>query len=152
MGLGHAVLCVERTIGDDTFAGLLSDDFLRDYEPDKTLDLAQAFASSGKSQLSDIKVAGSDISKYWAIVPNGSVTSIADLVEKLDANNAPYNLASIGRYFMMPNIFFETLRDLSAGSGREIQLAVSIKIHAWLGSLETACLNMLRFDCRSLVG
>ena len=46
LGLGHAVLCSERAVGDDPFAVLLADDFLTDYEPGVTADLARAFASS----------------------------------------------------------------------------------------------------------
>ena len=52
LGLGHAVLCAERPVGGDPFAVLLADDFLTDHELGVTADLAQAFASSGKSQLS----------------------------------------------------------------------------------------------------
>ena len=63
LGLGHAVLCAERAVGGDPFAVLLADDFLTDCEPGVTADLAQAYASSGKSQLSVMEVDGPDISK-----------------------------------------------------------------------------------------
>jgi UTP--glucose-1-phosphate uridylyltransferase len=58
LGLGHSVLCVEPAVGEDPFAVLLADDFLTDYAPGVTADLAQAFASSGKSQLSVMEVDG----------------------------------------------------------------------------------------------
>ena len=90
LGLGHAVLCAERAVGGDPFAVLLADDFLTDYEPGVTADLAQAFASSGKSQLSVVEVDGPDISKYGVVVPNGASAGIAGLVEKPDASDAPY--------------------------------------------------------------
>ena len=105
LGLGHAVLCAERAVGGDPFAVLLADDFLTDYEPGVTADLAQAFASSGKSQLSVMEVDGPDISKYGVVVPNGAAAGIAGLVEKPDAMDAPSNLASIGRYVLTPDIF-----------------------------------------------
>ena len=57
-GLGHAVLCAERAVGGDPFAVLLADDFLTDYKPGVTTDLAQAFKTSGKSQLSAMEVDG----------------------------------------------------------------------------------------------
>ena len=79
--------------------------FLTDYEPGVTADLAQAFASSGKSQLSVMEVDGPDISKYGVVVPNGTGAGIAGLVEKPDADDAPLNLASIGRYVLTPDIF-----------------------------------------------
>ena len=149
LGLGHAVLCAERAVGGDPFAVLLADDFLTDYEPGVTSDLAQAFASSGKSQLSVMEIDGPDISKYGVVVPNGSGAGIAGLVEKPDANDAPSNLASIGRYVLTSDIF-DTLRGLKAGSGGEIQLADAINIHAQQGAVGTVRLNGLRFDCGSV--
>jgi UTP--glucose-1-phosphate uridylyltransferase len=151
LGLGHAVLCAERALGGDPFAVLLADDFLTDYARGVTADLAQAFESSGKLQLSVMEVNGPDISKYGVVVPNGNGAGIAGLVEKPDANEAPSNLASIGRYVLTPDIF-DTLRGLSAGSGGEIQLADAINIHAQQGSVETVRLNGRRFDCGSVHG
>jgi UTP--glucose-1-phosphate uridylyltransferase len=151
LGLGHAVLCAERAVGGDAFAVLLADDFLTDYGPGVTMDLAMAFANSGKSQLSVMEVDGPDISKYGVVVPNRAGAGIAGLVEKPDAHDAPSNLASIGRYVLKPDIF-ETLRGLSAGSGGEIQLADAINIHAQQGYVETVRLNGRRFDCGSVDG
>ena len=151
LGLGHAVLCAERAVGGDPFAVLLADDFLTDYEPGVTADLVQAFVSSGKSQLSVMEVAGPDISKYGVVVPNGSASGIAGLVEKPDVSDTPSNLASIGRYVLTPDIF-DTLRGLKAGSGGEIQLADAINIHAQKGLVETVRLNGRRFDCGSVAG
>ena len=151
LGLGHAVLCAERAVGGDPFAVLLADDFLTDYEPGVTADLVQAFARSGKSQLSVMEVDGPDISKYGVVIPNCSVSAIAGLVEKPEAHDAPSNLASIGRYVLTPDIF-ETLRGLKVGSGGEIQLADAVNIHAQQGSVETVRLNGRRFDCGSVDG
>ena len=151
LGLGHAVLCAERAVGGDPFAVLLADDFLTDYKPGVTTDLAQAFKTSGKSQLSVMEIDGPNISKYGVVVPNGAGAGIVGLVEKPDANDAPSNLASIGRYVLTPDIF-ETLRGLDAGSGGEIQLADAINIHAQHGSVETVRLNGRRFDCGSVEG
>ena len=151
LGLGHAVLCAERAVGGDPFAVLLADDFLTDHVPGVTADLTQAFANSGKSQLSVMEVDGPDISKYGVVVPNGSGAGIAGLVEKPDAHDAPSNMASIGRYVLTSDIF-DTLRGLKAGSGGEIQLADAINIHAKQGSVETVRLNGRRFDCGSVDG
>jgi UTP--glucose-1-phosphate uridylyltransferase len=151
LGLGHAVLCAERVVGGDPFAVLLADDFVTDYEPGVSADLAQAFASSGKSQLSEMEVDGPDISKYGVVVPNGSGAGIAGLVEKPDADDTPSNLASIGRYVLAPNIF-KTLRSLKAGLGGEIQLADAINIHSQQGSVDIVRLNGRRFDCGSVDG
>ena len=77
--LGHAVLCAERAVGGDPFAVLLADDFLTDYKPRVTADLAQAYVSSCKSQLSVMEVNAPDISKYAVVVPNGAGAGAAGL-------------------------------------------------------------------------
>jgi UTP--glucose-1-phosphate uridylyltransferase len=151
LGLGHAVLCAERAVGCEPFVVLLADDFLTDYQPGITADLTHAFIKTGKSQISIIEVEVPDISKYGVVVPNGSDAGIAGLVEKPNANEAPSNLASIGRYVLTPDIF-ELLRGVSAGSGREIQLADAINIQAQQGLVETVRLNGRRFDCGSVDG
>ena len=151
LGLGHAVLCAERAVGGDAFTVLLADDFLTDYEPGVTADLVQAFAASGKSQLSVMEVDGPEIAQYGVVVPSVSGAGIAGLIEKPAASEAPSNLASIGRYVLTPDIF-DTLRGLRAGSGGEIQLADAINIHAQSGSVEMVCLNGKRFDCGSVAG
>ena len=128
---------------------LLANDFLTDYEPGVTADLAQAFASSGKSQLSVMEVDGPAISKYGVVLPNSSGKGIAGLIEKPEVNDAPSNLVSIGRYVLTPDIF-KTLRGLSVGSGGETQLADSNNIHAQRGTVDTEQLNRQRFDCGSV--
>ena len=98
-----------------------------------------------------MKVNRPDISNYGVVVPTGAGAGIAGLVEKPDADDAPSSLASIGRYVLTPDIF-DTLRDLKAGSGGEIQLADAINIHAQQGFVETVLLNGRRFDCGSVDG
>ena len=68
-----------------------------------------------------------------------------------NATAAPTNLTSVGRYVLTPGVF-QTLQDLSAGYGGEIQLADAINIHAQQGFVETMRLNGRRFDCGSVDG
>ena len=151
LGLGHAVLCAERVVGDDPFAVLLADDFLT-YEGDGIVsDLVSAYELSGKTQLSVMEVDGPDISKYGVVVPNGGSGSVAGLVEKPDANKAPSNLASIGRYVLTPDIF-DILRTQPVGAGGEVQLADAINTQATKGAVQSVNLNGLRFDCGSVEG
>ena len=151
LGLGHAVLCAERVVGDDPFAVLLADDFLT-FEGDGIVsDLVSAYELSGKTQLSVMEVNGPDISKYGVVVPNGGSGSVAGLVEKPDASKAPSNLASIGRYVLTPDIF-DILRTQPVGAGGEVQLADAINTQAIKGAVQSVKLNGLRFDCGSVEG
>ncbi|MDB4073602.1 UTP--glucose-1-phosphate uridylyltransferase GalU [Ascidiaceihabitans sp.] len=151
LGLGHAVLCAERVVGDDPFVVLLADDFLT-YEGDGIVsDLVSAYELSGKTQLSVMEVNGPDISKYGVVVPNGGSGSVAGLVEKPNANKAPSNLASIGRYVLTPDIF-DILRTQPVGAGGEVQLADAINTQAAKGAVQSVNLNGLRFDCGSVEG
>ena len=151
LGLGHAVLCAERAVGNNAFAVLLADDFLTDYYPGVTADLVKAYGLSGKSQLSVMEVDGPEISKYGVVVPGSNSASIVGLVEKPNIDNAPSNLASIGRYVLTPDIF-DLLRKLGPDSGGEIQLADAINLQANLGAVDTVRLNGERFDCGSVKG
>ena len=151
LGLGHAVLCAERAVGNDPFAVLLADDFLTYEGKGVTADLARAFTSTGKAQLSVMEVNGPDISKYGVVVPNGEQGSVSGLVEKPDFYNAPSNLASIGRYVLTPDIF-DILRNQPVGAGGEIQLADAINTQAANNKVEAVTLDGRRFDCGSVEG
>jgi len=151
LGLGHAVLCAERVVGNEPFALLLADDFLTYRGKGITSDLISGFKKTGKSQLSVMKVDGPDISKYGVIVPNNKTGLVTGLIEKPNFENAPSNLASIGRYVLTPDIF-DILRNQSIGVGGEIQLADSINMQAENNRVETVLLNGERFDCGSVKG
>ena len=151
LGLGHAVLCAERAVGNCAFAVLLADDFLTDNKSGVTADLIKAFSNTGKSQLSVMEVNGPEISKYGVVVPSNSGKGISGLVEKPTYEKAPTNLASIGRYVLRPDIF-DILRNIPKGLGGEIQLADAINIQAQNGSVDTVMLKGTQFDCGSIDG
>ena len=151
LGLGHAVLCAERAVGNEPFAVLLADDFLTFDGKGVTADLVRAFEISGKTQLSVMEVNSSDISKYGAIVPDVKEGSVAGIMEKPDADKAPSNLASIGRYVLTPDIF-DILRHQSVGADGEVQLADAINAQAAKNAVEAVMLKGRRFDCGSVQG
>jgi UTP--glucose-1-phosphate uridylyltransferase len=151
LGLGHAVLCAERVVNNEPFALLLADDFLTYSGKGITSDLVRGFEKTGKTQLSVMKVDGPDISKYGVIVPNNKTGLVKGLIEKPDFENAPSNLASIGRYVLTPDIF-DILRNQKIGFADEIQLADSIHIQALNNRVEAVSLNGMRFDCGSIEG
>ena len=151
LGLGHAVLCAERVVGNEPFALLLADDFLTYSDKGTTADLMDGFEKSGKTQLSVMKVNGPDISKYGVVIPNGETGLVAGLIEKPDFKNVPSNLASIGRYVLTPDIF-DILRNQSIGVEGEIQLADSINVQAVNNMVESVLLKGKRFDCGNVEG
>ena len=151
LGLGQAVLCAERAVGNEPFALLLADDFLTYKGNGITADLIRKFEKTGKSQLSVMKVNGPNISKYGVVVSNNETGLITGLIEKPNFENAPSNLASIGRYVLTPDIF-DILRNQSAGVAGEIQLADSINVQAVNNMVETVLLNGKRYDCGSVKG
>ena len=151
LGLGHAVLCAERAVGNDAFAVLLADDFLTYEGSGVTTDLVQRYSMSGKSQLSVMEVNGPDISQYGVVVPNKQLGSVEGLVEKPKAEEAPSNLASIGRYVLTPDIF-DILRNQPSGIHGEIQLADAINTQAVNGGVEAVKLTGSRFDCGNVRG
>ena len=151
LGLGHAVLCAERAVAGEPFAVLLADDFLTDYSPGVTADLVDAFEKTGHSQLSIMPVDEAHISNYGVINPSADGRGVMEVVEKPRQNEAPSNLASIGRYILTPDIF-DLLRTLRTGFGGEIQLADALNLHAQDGLLEAIELRGKRFDCGSVDG
>ena len=119
LGLGHTVLCAERVVGNDPFAVLLADDFITSDDSVVMADPTSAYDVTGKTQLSIMEVNGPEISKYGVVVPNRTPGSVARLVEKPEADKAPSNLASIGRYVLTPDIF-DIPRNQRPGAGGEI--------------------------------
>jgi UTP--glucose-1-phosphate uridylyltransferase len=155
LGLGHAILCAERVVGNEPFAVLLADDFLTQQSASATsnvtADLKEEFEVSGQTQLSVMQVTCPDISKYGVIVHGDTQGAVAGIVEKPNFEEAPSDMASIGRYILRPDIF-DVLRDLPTGSGGEIQLADAINIQAKQGKVNAVHSTALRFDCGSVDG
>jgi UTP--glucose-1-phosphate uridylyltransferase len=153
LGLGHAVLCAERAVGNEPFAVILADDFIL-YEGDGvTADLINEYETNEKVQISVAEINNSSISKYGVIVPeeNKEVFGVAGLIEKPSFKAAPSNLASIGRYVLTPDIF-EILRNQTPGIDGEIQLSDAINTKASQGNVGAVLLNGQRFDCGSVSG
>lgn len=151
LGLGHAILCAERVVGNEPFAVLLADDFISSTGRGVTSELVNSFERSGLTQLSIMKVDGPDISKYGVVVPGVKANSINGLIEKPSFKDAPSNMASIGRYVLTPDIF-DILRNQTEGVSSEIQLADAINAQAKNGKVEVVTLTGDRFDCGSQDG
>jgi UTP--glucose-1-phosphate uridylyltransferase len=131
LGLGHAVLTARELVGDEPFAVLLADDVI-DAEVPCLKQLMDVFDKTQCSVLATQVVEGPGISAYGVLegkpVPgsNGKLYEVVGLVEKPRPEEAPSNLAVIGRYILTPTVF-ETLSDIKAGAGGELQLTDGLK-------------------------
>jgi UTP--glucose-1-phosphate uridylyltransferase len=131
LGLGHAVLTARELVGEEPFAVLLADDVI-DAEVPCLKQLMDVFDNTQCSVLATQVVEGPGISAYGVLegkpVPgsNGKLYEVVSLVEKPRPEEAPSNLAVIGRYILTPTVF-ETLSDIKAGAGGELQLTDGLK-------------------------
>ena len=130
LGLGHAVLMAKDLVGDEPFAVLLGDDIIDSRVPCMK-QMVEVFERKGEPVIAVYQVPRSEIDAYGVIdgVPDpedGRVYRIRDLVEKPKAEEAPSDLAIIGRYILTPDIF-EALERTPRDRGGEIQLTNGIR-------------------------
>jgi UTP--glucose-1-phosphate uridylyltransferase len=128
LGLGHAVLSARAAVGEQAFAVLLPDDIVDSRVP-CVRQLLDAHAKHGGSVIAVERVERERTQHYGVIdaVPeDGNVFRIRDLVEKPHPDDAPSNLAIIGRYILAPEIFAE-LERTRADAGGEIQLTNALR-------------------------
>ncbi len=151
LGLGHAILCAERTVGSEPFAVLLADDFLTGSKSGMMKSLVHRYHQSGNAQISVLPITGKEISKYGVVVPKVKTNIVLGLIEKPDFESAPSDLASVGRYVLPPKIF-EILKKINAKQGEEIQLADAIHQLAKSETIESIKIQGKRFDCGSVDG
>jgi len=123
LGLGHAVWCARRLVGDEPFAVLLPDDLMIG-QPGCLKQMVEAYAHVGGNLLCAEEVPHDRTNKYGIITPgaiDGTLTEVRGLVEKPAPDEAPSNLAVIGRYILQPAIM-DILAQQEEGAGGEIQL------------------------------
>lgn len=128
-GLGHAVLCADAFVGDEVFAVLLGDDLV-DERDELLRPMLDAQAEHGGHVVALMEVPRHSISLYGSVAAEPTeregVVRVADLVEKPAPDEAPSNLAIIGRYVLAPTVF-GALRETSPGRGGEIQLTDALR-------------------------
>jgi len=153
-GLGHAVWCARRLIGDEPFAVILPDDVIEG--PIGCLrQMIDAYAETGGNMVAAMRVPPSQISSYGVLSVKsdmGALLAVDDMVEKPNAADAPSDLAVIGRYILHPSVM-QTLEQARIGSGGEIQLtdaiAQQIRDHDNVYGFR---FKGQRFDCGSKAG
>ncbi|MDM8533160.1 UTP--glucose-1-phosphate uridylyltransferase GalU [Clostridiaceae bacterium HSG29] len=127
-GLGHAILCAKSFIGNEPFAVLLGDDVVYSEEP-CIKQLIDVYNEYNSSVVGVQQVKKENVSKYGIVdgkKVNDRTYELNDMVEKPDIENAPSNMAILGRYVLTPEIF-EELENTKKGKGGEIQLTDGIK-------------------------
>ena len=128
LGLGHAVLQAKSFVGDEPFVVMLGDDLMSDEGP-LTKQLIDNYDRTHSSTIAVMEVPKEDVSKYGIIAPGQEVEkglfSVNNFVEKPAVEDAPSNMAIIGRYLLTPQIF-DILANQKPGAGNEIQLTDAI--------------------------
>ncbi|MFU2013722.1 UTP--glucose-1-phosphate uridylyltransferase GalU [Peribacillus butanolivorans] len=127
-GLGHAVWCARKFIGDEPFAILLGDDIVQSENP-CLKQLINQYEETNNSIIGVQTVPNRETNRYGIIDPafqDGRLYQVENFVEKPALGTAPSNLAIMGRYILTPEIF-EFLDKQEAGAGGEIQLTDAIQ-------------------------
>lgn len=127
-GLGHAVSHAKAFVGNEPFVVMLGDDLMKDTVP-LTKQLIDVYDETHASVIAVVEVPENETDKYGVIDPEGEyseeVYNVKRFVEKPDPDEAPSNLAIVGRYLLTPEIF-DILEHTSPGKGNEIQLTDAI--------------------------
>jgi len=160
LGLGHAVLCARPVVGDDAPFAVLLPDVLVDDEGLEANDLAgmlEAFERSGHAQLMVEEVPHEMTSKYGIVDTGGKIPApgesrpLAGVVEKPPVEEAPSDLAVIGRY-ALPGSIFALLAETPPGAGGEIQLTDAIETLRTREGVDAYRMRGKTFDCGHQLG
>lgn len=160
-GLGHAILCAYPLIGDSEFAvvlpDVLLDDAAADLKRDNLARMIRQYKESGHSQVMVEPVEWSQVSKYGVVdcdgqqVEAGMSAKMVAVVEKPAQEEAPSNLAIVGRYVLSPAIWAH-LKKTAPGAGDEIQLTDAIATLMQEQHVDAFCLQGKSHDCGDKLG
>jgi len=154
LGLGHAVLCALPVVGDEPFAVILADDLIDGAGKSCLTQMVDVYEYHGRSVLGVERVPKEETNKYGvvdAIQLHDRVYKVNSIVEKPKPEEAPSNLAVVGRYILTPAIF-DQLKQIGRGAGGEIQLTDAIA--DLLKDEQVLCYEFegKRYDCGSKIG
>ena len=154
LGLGHAVWCAKRLIGNEPFAVVLPDDVIAAEKP-CLQQMIEAYEQTGGNVIAAMEVAPEKTSSYGVLdvaEDMGAIVKVKGMVEKPKAGEAPSNLAVIGRYILTPQVLVN-LNKIKAGTGGEIQLTDAIAEEAKVeGRVFGFRFRGQRYDCGSKAG
>ncbi|CAB3746198.1 UTP--glucose-1-phosphate uridylyltransferase [Burkholderia paludis] len=153
LGLGHAVLCAQKLVGDHPFAVILADDLL-DGTPPVMRQMMTVFNHYHSSIIGIEAIPPADTRAYGVVAGKAcgdSIVKLSGIVEKPAPEAAPSNLGVVGRYILMPRIF-DHLRALRPGAGGELQLTDAIQSLLADEQVLAYQYQGQRFDCGSKLG
>lgn len=154
LGLGHAVLCAWPAVGDEDFFVILADDLIDGKLRPCLAQMHRVYQEYGTSVLACEQVPHEEIGSYGVVdvKPVGpGLGEIKKIVEKPKPEDAPSNLAVVGRYILTPRIF-KILQRTQAGSGGEIQLTDAISQMMQEQTVLAYEFDGKRYDCGSKLG
>ncbi|MFQ5579549.1 MAG: UTP--glucose-1-phosphate uridylyltransferase GalU [Nitrospiria bacterium] len=152
-GLGHALLCAKNLIGDEPFAVLLGDDII-DYPTTALQQMTSIYERNQAPLIGVQRVPESEVHHYGVLDAEPAIDGlykINDMIEKPPANDAPSDLAVIGRYILIPEIF-ELLEKTAPGKGNEIQLTDALKELARIRNMYGYVIEGSRYDAGDKLG
>jgi len=154
LGLGHAVACARKMIGDEPFAVILPDDVIAAEKP-CLQQMVEAYQETGGAMVATMEVTPEQASSYGVLDAagrEGPIVSVKGMVEKPPVGEAPSNLAVIGRYILTPEVL-ANLDHTGRGTGGEIQLTDAIAAEIGAGRDVFGYLfDGQRYDCGSKAG
>ena len=154
-GLGHAILTGEPLIGDKPFGVLLADDLCVNPEGDGVLaQMSKLYETHQCSIVAVMEVPMDQVSAYGVVAGEAigeGQYRVSQMVEKPPVEEAPSNLAVIGRYILTPDIF-DIIRNTPPGRNGEVQITDALQTQASEGRVIAYKFDGLRFDCGSVPG
>jgi UTP--glucose-1-phosphate uridylyltransferase len=154
LGLGHAVWCAKPIVGKDPFAVILADDLIDGGGRPCLSQMVELFNERQCSILGTERVAPEETNKYGIVKTSeemGNSSKVSGIVEKPSPDVAPSNLAVVGRYILMPEIF-SLLEQTERGAGGEIQLTDAIAKLLKMQEVLAYEFEGKRYDCGSKLG
>ncbi|UYM15706.1 UTP--glucose-1-phosphate uridylyltransferase GalU [Endozoicomonas euniceicola] len=154
-GLGHAILTGQTLVGDQPFGVVLADDLCINSDGSGVLSqMAQLYRQFRCSIVAVMEVPEDEVHKYGVIAGQAisdDLIRVENMVEKPRKEDAPSNLAIIGRYILTPDIF-DLISDTQPGKGGEIQITDALMAQAERGCVLAYKFKGERFDCGSIEG
>ncbi|MCO6354935.1 UTP--glucose-1-phosphate uridylyltransferase GalU [Pseudoalteromonas shioyasakiensis] len=160
-GLGHAINCAAPIIGDEPFVVILPDviidDVASDLKKDNLAEMILRFETTGESQIMVEPVPQNEVDKFGVVdlgdvkINQGESAAILNMVEKPPVDQAPSNLAVVGRYVLSKNIW-PLLAKTPAGAGDEIQLTDAIAMLMEKEIVDAYSMKGKSHDCGSKIG